>query len=161
MLKIYSKGCEYAIRALSRIHQNDYRKGFSVNIICKRARIPVWFTRKIFQALVKHSILITKRGPGGGYRFKKNPSRISLLSIVEAIDGEDVFKKCVLGRSKCNDLKSCVAHFIWRKARVTLISKLRSTTIKQLMNKGIKVHSYSCNGQKNKRNNLIGDSLEK
>ncbi len=153
MLQIYSKGCEYVIRALARMDQNDCKEGFSVDVVCKRARVPLWFTRKIFQTLARRGVLVATHGPGGGYRFKKDPNRISLLSMIKAVDGENVFQKCILGQSKCNDQNSCSVHATWGKVRTELISELRSTTIKQLMNQETKLHSKDRNGRKKSRRN--------
>ncbi|MBI4372799.1 MAG: Rrf2 family transcriptional regulator [Candidatus Omnitrophica bacterium] len=134
MLQIYSKGCEYGIRALSYLRPSDCRGGFSVEVICRRARLPVWFTRKVFQALVKRGVLLTQHGPGGGYSFRKNPSRISLLDLIESIDGKNVFKRCILGKSRCDHRNPCSVHATWKRARKILISELDSTSIKQIMN---------------------------
>ncbi|MBI4387646.1 MAG: Rrf2 family transcriptional regulator, partial [Candidatus Omnitrophica bacterium] len=142
MLQIYSKGCEYVIRALSCMDQKECKHGFSISNICQKARIPVWFTRKIFQSLVKQGVFMSKHGPGGGYRFKKDPKKISLLTIITAVDGDALFKTCILGRPHCNSENPCSVHSSWGKTREKLISKFRSITIKDLTRKNIRLHSH-------------------
>ena len=133
MLHLYSKGCEYAIHALSNISRAECRSGFAVKSVCKKAGLPEPFTRKIFQTLVKNRILIAKRGPGGGYRFKKDPEKISVLSIVYAIDGKNTFDKCVAKNNQCDSGKNCSLHPMWKKTKNHLINQLKKSTVAELM----------------------------
>jgi Rrf2 family protein len=135
MIQLYSKGCEYAIRVLTHMNQTDCERGFSVQSVCKKARTPESFTRKIFQTLVKHRLLHVKRGPGGGYYFPSPIHQISVLQLVQAIDGKDTFKKCALGRPQCSGRNACAIHPIWEKTREKLIAELGSTTVNQLIDK--------------------------
>ncbi|MCH7649769.1 MAG: Rrf2 family transcriptional regulator [Nitrospinae bacterium] len=91
MFRLYSKGCEYAIRAL--VHAAPKKKGerFKAKAICEKAGIPESFTRKVFRLLVHAGFLEALRGPGGGYALLEDPERISLLEIIKAVDGADTF----------------------------------------------------------------------
>ena len=135
MLQLYSKGCEYVIRCLSEMSESDCKNGFLIETICKRAKTPEWFSRKIFQTLVKKKILVTKRGPGGGYRFRTAPSKISLLTVIQAIDGKKAFSKCIMRNSACRDTSYCVLHPIWNELKDVLIGQLSSNTVDQIMKK--------------------------
>ena len=132
MFRVYSKGCEYGIRALSALTELDCKDGFSIETVCRRTRLPVWFTRKVFQKLVRQNVLFAKCGPGGGYYFKKNPEDISFLDLIQAVDG-NVFQKCILGKAKCRRSQSCPIHSTWEKIKKVLMSELRSVSVKQLM----------------------------
>lgn len=130
---LYSKGCEYVIRAFASMKRSDCKGGFSINALCERAGVPVWFTRKMFQSLVKHGILATKHGPGGGYYFKRDPKKLSLLAIIAAVDGDALFTTCILGRPKCDDKNPCSVHSNWEKMRKQIINRFDSITLDQLM----------------------------
>ena len=136
MLQLYSKGCEHVIRAMMNIRLEECRSGFSARVICKKVRLPESFTRKIFQALVKSGVLSAKRGPGGGYRFRKDPAKVSLLSVIYAIDGKDVFDKCVIKDMSCEQAGHCSLHATWMKTKASLIKQLRDSTIAQLIEGG-------------------------
>lgn len=133
MFKLYSKGCEYALRALTAIPSDAYDKPFAAKDLCRKAGVPEASTRKVFQKLVREGILSAVTGPGGGYKLSRDPSDISLLSIVGAVEGDDVFKKCVLGFATCSDRKPCPVHSSWKKVRTGMIREMENKSLAQLM----------------------------
>lgn len=133
MIRVYSKKCEYAIRALSCVGRNISRGSFSLRLACRQAKTPEWSTRKTLQALVHSGILIAKPGPGGGYRFKVSPDKISILELILAVDGETAFEKCILGQATCGHHHPCALHGIWEKAKTVLVSELKSSNLAQIM----------------------------
>ena len=134
MFRLYSKGCEYAIRALTLIPPSTDNQRFQTKEICERAGIPESFARKIFQSLVQGGFLEAFRGPGGGYALKEDPSEISLLRIIKAVDGEDTFAGCVMGLPRCDSLKPCPLHFTWATAKARLLATLEAKTLQDLIN---------------------------
>src|SRR3990167_5153539 len=124
MLRLYSKGCEYAIRCLLHIKESDCRNGFSLTTICRRAHTPKWFSKKIFQTLSRKGFFTAKRGPGGGYRFKLPPEKVSVLEVIEAVDGKGAFTKCIVRNSSCDSASNCSLHPFWKKLRSALIIEL-------------------------------------
>ncbi len=133
MLHLCSKGCEYVIRALSEIPVKESRNGFSVKTVCRRAGVPESFTRKAFQTLVRFRLLSAQTGPGGGYRFRKDPKKISILKIIRAVDGKDVFEKCVVKDFKCNPRSHCSLHPLWSKTKNSIIKDLDGSSVAKLM----------------------------
>lgn len=134
-MHLHSKGCEYAIRALTVVSLEESERGFSVKLVCKKAGIPESFTRKIFQALVRSEILAARSGPGGGYRLRKDPRKTSLLDVICAVDGEDAFKKCIIKGYECDQRNYCSLHAMWTKTKARMMKDLDSSTIAELMNK--------------------------
>ena len=132
MFMLYSKGCEYAIRAL--VHAAPRAKGerFKAKAICEKAGIPESFTRKVFRLLVHEGFLEALRGPGGGYALLEDPDRISLLEIIKAVDGADTFEGCVMGLDECNALKPCPLHYVWNSAKNEMLDQLESKTLEDL-----------------------------
>lgn len=133
MFRLYSKGCEYAIRALMVVAPTDSEKRFQAKKVCKKARIPESFTRKIFQDLVAAGFLEAVRGPGGGYSLVYSPAEISLLEIIEAVDGKDTFDHCIMGLPACQSTKPCPLHETWSKAKQELVERLESKTLEDLI----------------------------
>ena len=131
MFRLYSKGCEYAIRGLmhlpTRIDSN-----VGIQEISVRAQVPEHFTRKMFQILARKGILAAISGPNGGYRLVRKPEQVSLLEIIEIIDGVDPLSACVLGLPVCDDRSPCALHNAWSKAKKTLLPDLRGTSIADL-----------------------------
>lgn len=133
MFCLYSKGCEYALRALISGLNGTASGGFRVEDACREASVPESFTRKGFQRLVREGILETVRGPGGGYCLKNAPNRISVLEIIRVVDGPDMYNDCVMGLSRCADAAPCPIHKIWKRMKGKLIRELEQTTLQQMM----------------------------
>jgi len=133
MFRLYSKGCEYAIRALTHLAPKKDRQKFLAKDVCKKAGIPEFFTRKTFQALVKGGFLKATPGPGGGYQLTGKPEEISLLNIIKAVDGQESFNQCVLGLPKCDDKQPCSLHHTWVKAKGALCADLQAKSLQDII----------------------------
>jgi Rrf2 family protein len=133
MFKLYSKACEYAIMALSQIDWADYQKQFSVSALCRKKHIKESYARKAFQLLSQNGILKAVTGPGGGYKFARQPDKISLYEIVIAVDGNDCFDKCVLGLPKCHDGAQCPMHSHWKPLKEKVKRLLKKITLGEII----------------------------
>ena len=92
---------------------------------------PEAFTAKILQQLVRSHLLLSLRGPNGGFELRKGEP-IRLLEIVVAIDGEGIVKNCVLGLEKCSDEHPCPAHDKFVAVRNHLTGVLGATSLSDL-----------------------------
>ena len=131
---MFSKACEYGIRAAIHIgHQSKKGERVSLKEVAKAIDSPVAFTAKILQALAKDEIIISTKGPTGGYEIldKKN-AKITLLQIVNAIDGDKIYNGCGLGLKQCNSSKPCPLHHQFAAIRGELKHMLNTTTIQDL-----------------------------
>lgn len=133
MFKIYSKGCEYAIKALTSLKAEDVGNTFSVKQLCRLSRVPEAFTRKAFQLLTQKKILKATPGPGGGYRFTRHPKDISLLEIIHTVEGAECFSHCILGMPACNDAMPCPIHGIWAEMKQGIVAELEVKTLFDLI----------------------------
>lgn len=133
MFRLYSKGCQYAIRALSQAVPAEGEGPLSASALCARAGIPESSTRKILQVLAHGGVLEAIRGPGGGYVMKETPEKVSLLTIVEAVDGSDTFAHCVMGLPECSEAAPCPLHSVWSKAKEDLLARLDSKSLQDLI----------------------------
>ena len=132
MFKLYSKGCQYALRALTFVVSDTTKERFQAREICEKAEIPEYFTRKVFQSLVQGGFLEAHRGPGGGYSLTRNPSDITLLEVIKAVEGQGTYDHCVLGFSECGKTNPCPLHDIWVHTKKNLIENLSTTTLDKL-----------------------------
>ena len=82
-----SRSTGYAMLALGHIAENKGQKIVLSQDIAKKYDIPLEYLLKLLQQLVKANILHSKRGPHGGFSLAKAPNQISVLQIIEAIDG--------------------------------------------------------------------------
>lgn len=132
MFKLYSKGCEYALRALTYAAAHGSGKRFQAKEVCEKAGIPESFTRKVFQALTQGGFLQAVRGPGGGYQLSRPARDITLLDVIKAVEGEDTFNHCVLGFPTCGEAHPCPLHETWSEAKKQLLDQLEMRTLQDL-----------------------------
>lgn len=132
MLKLYSKGCQYTLRALTFVVADKKKERFLAKDICELADIPEPYTRKVLQALVQGGFLEAHRGPGGGYSLTRDPSEISILEVIQAVEGEDTFDHCILGFDECGGKNPCPLHELWLDSKRNLLDNLSGTTLDQL-----------------------------
>ena len=140
---MFSKSCEYGIRALTVIgkaHKKNQKVG--IKEICRLANTPESFTAKILQNLVKRNILSSQKGPTGGFYFTRKLDEISLIEIVNTIDGESIFNKCGLGLSHCDAKNPCPLHFQYEEVRSKLIDMCEKSNLLDLT-EGLTVQSYN------------------
>src|SRR5687768_10513746 len=103
--KMFSKACEYAIRAVIYIAvQCNDDKRVSLKTIAKTINSPEAFTTKILQQLSRNDIITSIKGPSGGFYIEKQASPdIKLSQIVSAIDGDSIYRGCGLGLKTCSE----------------------------------------------------------
>lgn len=115
---MFSASCHYGLQAMFYIalHSTE-ESNVDLNEIAVERNIPKHFLSKILQLLVKHKLLLSMKGPNGGYRLSRPGEEITLLEIVEAIDGLDIFDQCGIGFRKCNPNAPCPIHTDYKRIR--------------------------------------------
>lgn len=128
---IFSKACEYGIRAASYVALQSLQ-GRRVNLkeISEEIESPEAFTAKILQLLVRNNIIESVKGAAGGFEVeRKKMGRVRLLDIVKAIDGPFDENKCVLGLSRCSHLHPCPVHDKYKHIKAELQNMLQNTSL--------------------------------
>ena len=87
---------------------------------------------KILQNLVRQNIINSTRGPSGGFYITKEQQLQPIISIVDTIDGKDLFEKCGLGLSKCSSEHPCPIHDDYKKGREIIQDLFKTKTINVL-----------------------------
>lgn len=72
--------------------------------------IPSPFLGKILQILARNHLLNSTKGPHGGFNLYKPAMEISIMEVIEVIDGTDAFDTCVIRTSKCSHDAPCSLH---------------------------------------------------
>ncbi len=132
--KMFSKSCEYGIRASIYVAKNSLKsRKVSLLEIAQHTDAPPAFMAKIMQKLTKTEVLSSSKGPNGGFFVAvEDLNHISFLSIVLAMDGNGIFENCTLGLRKCDRQKPCPMHFKFIVIRDEMREMLETTTLKSL-----------------------------
>lgn len=131
---IFSKACEYGIRATIYIAtQSENKNKLSLNDVATQINSPAAFTAKILQQLVKNGIVKSAKGPNGGFWIPAEPTlETSMLQVVEAIDGIEIFSRCGLGFQRCDSVHPCAMHYKITDIRDSLFKMLAETKVSEL-----------------------------
>jgi Rrf2 family transcriptional regulator, cysteine metabolism repressor len=86
MISITSKS-PYAIAALAELGLSGGAEPVPIGELARRREVPVQFLEQLFAVLRRAGILSSQRGVKGGYRFAREPSAVSVLEVVELLDG--------------------------------------------------------------------------
>ncbi len=129
---LYSKPCEYAIRALAYLACLHPGRAASGQEIARAERLPAPVLSKVLQELVRSRLLDARRGPGGGFRLARPAKEISLRDVVAAIDGLEQFRECAVGLERCADDAPCPLHDTWKALRQRFEAYLEATTLDEM-----------------------------
>jgi Rrf2 family protein len=129
-----SNTSKYAIRAVIYLSLNA-SDGIKLGIkqISKDLKIPTPFLGKILQTLAKHKILASTKGPHGGFGLGRKSEEIKLIDIVDIIDGEDIFKKCIIRLENCSETEPCSMHEKYAIIRSQLHNLFQNQSISDLI----------------------------
>ncbi len=117
MSLIFSRECEYAIQSVLYLALKPRNERTSIRELASRLSIPYHFLGKILQRLTHKKLLVSYKGPAGGFALSMSPEEITLFHIVEAVDGTAFTQMCVLGFSECSPEKPCSVHEYWSALR--------------------------------------------
>ncbi len=129
---LFSRQCEYALQAVMYLALKPEGERTSIKELTRKINIPYHFLAKILQDLTYKGLLMSQKGPTGGFALGKPAKDITLFQIVEAIDGTDVTSKCVLGFPECSGKNPCAVHEKWTLLRDEIHLMLVGKNITQM-----------------------------
>jgi Rrf2 family protein len=132
-----SKKSQYAFRALTYLAEK-YKEGpVLISDIAKKKNIPLKFLENILLELKKAEILGSKKGKGGGYFLKKDPSKIKMATVIRLVNGPIAMLPCVslyfYERCKNCDEKNCGLHDLMLEVRDATLNILEQRMLKDLL----------------------------
>ena len=130
-----TRQADYAVRAvlyLARLGENGRAP---TSRIAQEMRIPPSFLAKIVSQLSVAGVVQTSRGARGGVSLAREPKDITLLEVIEAIDGPITLNECVPDRSACVFGDDCPVHDIWCDTQAKLVEQLGKANFGALLHK--------------------------
>jgi Rrf2 family protein len=128
-----TRQADYAIRTILYLAKVSPKQPVATRQIAKEQNIPPSFLAKIVSQLSLVGLLHTSRGATGGVLLSRPHHMISLLEVIEAIDGPITINECAGDRGKCSMCVSCEIRPIFCEIREELVSKLRSYTFDKIL----------------------------
>ena len=128
-----TRQADYAVRAVLHLAKAGNSERSATSAIAKEQSIPPSFLAKIISQLSIAGLLHTSRGARGGVTLAREPRDITLLEVVEAIDGPIQLNECVGDNGICTFDDHCPIKPVWCDAQDELVKRLRSTNFEQLL----------------------------
>jgi Rrf2 family transcriptional regulator, iron-sulfur cluster assembly transcription factor len=132
MSMIFTNATEYAIRGLAELSGRSTGGNMLLDQLVTGTDLPRDFMAKIFQKLVRGGILVSAKGRGGGFALARPAHQISLMQVVESMEGPQLLDRCVVGLDKCNDSMPCPQHDLYKPIRQRLKDYLNTTSVADL-----------------------------
>jgi Rrf2 family protein len=107
--------------------QSDEMVG--VEKLSEKLEIPRHFLAKILQQLSRHHLISSSKGRMGGFYLSKENAEKSLMSVIECIEGPQVFKECVIGLTNCSNDNPCPYHHVVKQFRDRFYRLLQNESI--------------------------------
>ncbi len=131
MLKISTK-TRYSLRALLEMYCSENQKIFQLGELAKHQDISRKYLENIFSLLKNRRIILSRTGKNGGFYLPTNNKHVSLLDILEALEGKASIVNCKEAHHECERIAFCPANGIWNEVNAAIKKTLASKSLKDL-----------------------------
>ena len=135
-MTIITRKTDYATRVLLHLAMLPPGSWTTAQEVARRRLIPGRLIRHVISQLAKADLLVTKRGRGGGMRMARPASEISLLDVLEAMQGPFSLNVCIEDPGGCQLMPECPTYEAWLRAQDVLVRHLRQETLDKLAQRG-------------------------
>ena len=138
-----TRASDYAVRVM--IHLAGLPPGSTLqqSELSKATEVSGHFLSKVLQQLVRARLIRSQRGSGGGYALATSASNVSLLDVVEAMEGPVRLNQCLDEGPSCNRKSWCPAHEIWAEAQMAIVRVLGAASMAALAARAKTNSTYS------------------
>ncbi|MGB7875489.1 MAG: Rrf2 family transcriptional regulator [Anaerolineales bacterium] len=128
-----TRQADYAVRAVLYLARLEPNQRAATSLVAQEQHIPPSFLAKIISQLSIAGLLHTSRGARGGVTLAREPKGITLLEVIESIDGPIMLNECVSDNSICTFDEDCPLRPVWCEAQEDLVNRLKSTNFQHLL----------------------------
>jgi len=127
-----TRAADYAIRVM--IHMASLPAGsrFPLGELAIAVAVPESFLSKVLQTLTRAGFLLSRRGADGGFELAPGKADVSMLDVVQAIDGPIQLNVCLRSEESCERVEQCAAHPVWEQAQAAMLAVLGKALIAEL-----------------------------
>jgi len=130
-MKLTSKG-RYAVTAMLDVAIHTASGPVSLSDISERQSISLSYLEQLFSRLRKHGLVISVRGPGGGYKLGKCAEKIAVADVIFAVNETIDATRCG-GKGDCQSGNECLTHSLWTDLSIRIEEFLQSISLSELV----------------------------
>lgn len=131
-MKISTKG-RYGLRTLMDISIHQTKGPVNLNDIAERQGISAKYLWQIVNLLKTAGFVRGTRGPKGGYILIRNPADITMLDVIQVLEGPISLVECVDDADFCDRMEQCVAHTVWTDVSQVIRGALQKITLAEIL----------------------------
>ena len=132
-----TRAAEYGVLGLTALARRPLGEVVMIETLCAEEDIPNSFLGKILQSLSKAGIVKSARGSGGGFSLARNPSEVTALEIIEAIEGPISLQRCLDEDLGCEHSGGCALCSLFAEAQERVKEVFSRTTLADLTGRHI------------------------
>ena len=123
-----SPAAELALQGIIVLAQKAGQGPVNLAKICSYRELPKQYLAKIFATLARADLVKPVRGKRGGYLLSREPQQITVLEVIEAVEGPLALNSCQHQPPKCDDLQ-CRLRSVWTELQTAIRTRLGSITL--------------------------------
>ena len=127
-----NRTARYGLRAVAYLARRPDQFQLAAEVAAA-TRLPQPYLAKVLKALSEAGVLVSRKGPGGGFRLARPPRRLSLASVVTPLEDSRDADRCLLGRNRCRSRVPCPAHRHWQPVVAGYRRFLAATSVADLL----------------------------
>jgi Rrf2 family protein len=124
-----TRRADYAIRTTICLARAGKEQRLAAAHIAEQMQVPPRFLPQIMGDLVRAGLIESSLGRGGGYRLAREAKDVSLLAVIEAVEGDARRRTCVLSSGACDATRPCDVHELFATAQDALLERLALATV--------------------------------
>lgn len=131
-MKMSTRG-RYGLRVMLELAINYGKTPVVAESIARSQEISENYIHMLVKSLKDSGLLVACRGPNGGYMLAKPPAQITVLEIINAMEGKTAVVDCIENKSSCSRSGSCIARSIWVRVNLAIDTSLEKITLGEII----------------------------
>ena len=138
---LVTRSADYAVRVV--VHLASFPPGTRLQLydVAEVTSVPRHYLAKVVRRLIRAGLVESRRGTGGGVSLAVAPERLSMLDVIEIMDGPIQLNLCVTPGMTCDRRGWCSSHLVWIQARDLLVNVLRQASVAEMARHGKLLHA--------------------
>jgi len=128
-----TRGSDYAMRGMIYLAKQPRGKICLVSDVAEAQGVPESYLAKIFQDLSRSGLVVSHRGAKGGFALARDPGKITLRQVIEAVEGPIALSPCLDERVGCELSEICEVHLVLAEAQARLLEVLDGAVLQGVL----------------------------